>query len=370
MKIPLVSVIVPVYKAEKWLHRCVDSILAQTMEDFELLLIDDGSPDSSGEICDEYAVKDSRVRVFHKENGGVSSARNLGLDNAHGEWISFVDSDDWVEVDYLAGLTEKLDADFITGGLKDTLGNVYKEESQCFYNDEIGDFIRLHNADIFIRSACAKLIKYNFIKENILKFDEQLRFCEDTFFVKEFLLKCQSVRLMDKCGYIYYFDDDFFGKGKGVFDKYSLNFGEVDYIASVLVDINRRLDARFGRCSYKEEGKIYFLQAIKFDDIEKYSLNEYYKLCKKFYPELSLEEFYSDSLLSPIVKYIVDIKRLYKIRCLNNIENIFNSSKIFKELPWQVKFQHKDFYLWYFLIKCRMWWILDKMLKVYYKIKK
>ena len=96
----LVSIIVLVYKAEQWLHRCVDSILAQTMTDFELLLIDDGSPDKSGEICDEYAAKDNHIRVFHKENGGGSSVRNLGLDNAQGEWISFIDADDWVEKDY------------------------------------------------------------------------------------------------------------------------------------------------------------------------------------------------------------------------------------------------------------------------------
>lgn len=96
---PKISVIVPVYNSEKYLHRCIDSILAQTFTDFEVLLIDDGSTDSSGEICDEYAHKDSRVRVFHKENGGVSSARNLGLDNAKGEWISFVDSDDWLVED-------------------------------------------------------------------------------------------------------------------------------------------------------------------------------------------------------------------------------------------------------------------------------
>ncbi len=81
---PKISVIVPVYKAEKYLHRCVDSILAQTFTDFEVLLIDDGSPDRSGDICDEYAKKDSRVRVFHKENGGVSSARQYGIDNAQG----------------------------------------------------------------------------------------------------------------------------------------------------------------------------------------------------------------------------------------------------------------------------------------------
>lgn len=100
----MVSIIVPVYNTDKFLHRCIDSILAQTYTDFELLLIDDGSKDSSGTICDEYAAKDVRVRVFHKENGGVSSARNMGLDNARGEWITFVDSDDWIDDNYLEAL--------------------------------------------------------------------------------------------------------------------------------------------------------------------------------------------------------------------------------------------------------------------------
>ena len=97
----LVSVIVPVYKAEKWLHRCVDSILAQTMEDFELLLIDDGSPDRSGEICDEYAAKDKRVKVIHQENKGSVGARNAGLSVARGKYLAFVDSDDYVRENML-----------------------------------------------------------------------------------------------------------------------------------------------------------------------------------------------------------------------------------------------------------------------------
>ena len=96
MSNPKISVIIPVYNAESTLRRCVDSVLAQTFTDFECLLINDGSKDKSGEICDEYAIRDSRIKVFHKENGGVSSARNVGLDNATGEWIAFVDSDDWV----------------------------------------------------------------------------------------------------------------------------------------------------------------------------------------------------------------------------------------------------------------------------------
>lgn len=97
MIFPKISIIVPVYNAEQYLHHCIDSILVQTYTNFELLLIDDGSTDSSGSICDEYAKKDSRVRVFHKTNGGVSSARNFALDKAEGEYIGWVDADDWIE---------------------------------------------------------------------------------------------------------------------------------------------------------------------------------------------------------------------------------------------------------------------------------
>ena len=88
----MISVIVPIYNAEKCIRRCVDSILDQNYSDIEILLIDDGSKDNGGAICDAYAVKDSRVRVFHKENGGVSSARNFGIESAIGEWIIFIDS--------------------------------------------------------------------------------------------------------------------------------------------------------------------------------------------------------------------------------------------------------------------------------------
>ena len=104
---PKISVIVPVYNTEKYLHRCIDSVLAQTYQDFELLLIDDGSKDSSGAICDEYAARDSRVKVFHKENGGVSSARNAGLAIASGDWIMHLDGDDWIEPDMLERLIRK-----------------------------------------------------------------------------------------------------------------------------------------------------------------------------------------------------------------------------------------------------------------------
>ena len=96
-KQPLISVIVPVYNVENYLPRCLDSIINQTYTNLEILLVDDGATDNSGKLCDEYAQKDNRIRVFHKENGGVSSARNMGLDNATGEYIAFVDSDDYID---------------------------------------------------------------------------------------------------------------------------------------------------------------------------------------------------------------------------------------------------------------------------------
>ena len=104
----MISVIVPVYKAEPYLRQCVDSILEQTYRDIEVLLIDDGSPDKCGEICDEYAEKDNRVRTFHTENRGVSAARNLGISESKGEYIGFVDSDDWIEPDMYETLLKRM----------------------------------------------------------------------------------------------------------------------------------------------------------------------------------------------------------------------------------------------------------------------
>lgn len=119
--VPTISVIVPVYKVEPYLCQCIDSILKQTFQDFELILVDDGSPDGCPAICDEYAEKDSRVRVIHKENGGLSSARNVGLENALGQYISFIDSDDYIHNEMLEMMLlnlQKNDADMAVCGVE------------------------------------------------------------------------------------------------------------------------------------------------------------------------------------------------------------------------------------------------------------
>ena len=98
---PLVSVIIPVYNTEKYLLKCVDSVLAQTYTNIEIILVEDGSPDNCPTLCDEYAKKDSRIKVIHKKNEGSSLARKTGINNANGEYLAFVDSDDWVEENYI-----------------------------------------------------------------------------------------------------------------------------------------------------------------------------------------------------------------------------------------------------------------------------
>ena len=181
---PMISIIVPVYNAEKYLHRCIDSILSQTFADFELLLIDDGSKDKSGAICDEYAVKDNRVRVFHKENGGVSSARNLGLDNACGEWVTFVDSDD--EICSLGRITDESDMVIASLDIQRSDGRkeVISFSHDVISGDELKYFLEKHIQSHIFSSAYAKYIKRKLIGG--LRFDTSMKMGEDTVFI----LKC------------------------------------------------------------------------------------------------------------------------------------------------------------------------------------
>ena len=202
MNNPKISVIVPVYKAESCLHRCVDSILAQTFSDFEVLLIDDGSPDKSGEICDEYALKDSRVRVFHKENGGVSSARNLGLDNAKGEWITFCDSDDMFEKDSLFEYLKAAKisgAQIIRGGYRTIYSNneirlcQINESKLIVSKDEMLLFMESSRYYGFLWNS----LYHKSIIENI-RFENIITWCEDHLF---------SLIAYNNCKSIYYIPD-------------------------------------------------------------------------------------------------------------------------------------------------------------------
>ena len=190
---PLISVIVPVYKVESYLHRCVDSILNQTFKDFELILVDDGSPDNCPQICCEYAKQDRRVKVIHKENGGLSSARNAGLDyifsNSNSEYISFVDSDDWIDINYineLYNLAINYSADVVICGVCTT----YEERHDNTFKD-IDNNILFKGRDFIIEqyknriysTAWAKLYKKDSLK-NVRFVNNVIH--EDEYFINDY----------------------------------------------------------------------------------------------------------------------------------------------------------------------------------------
>ena len=209
MDTPKISVIVPVYNVEKYLRQCLDSILAQTFTDFELLLIDDGSPDTSGTICDEYAALDSRVRVFHKENGGVSSARNLGLDNAQGEWITFVDADDEIKECFLSTFVDiqnEKNAELIVTSVE----FFHSKESirLSILSDGFYDKSKYGELIIYLRDEISllgvpwnKLYNSEIIKKNNVRFDEGISSYEDEIFVIQYMHYANSVATSSKVTY-------------------------------------------------------------------------------------------------------------------------------------------------------------------------
>lgn len=203
--LPLISVIVPVYNAEKTLRPCVDSILGQDYRDFELLLIDDGSKDSSPYICDEYSSKDDRVKAFHKENAGVSAARNKGLENARGEWITFIDSDDYISEDYFHGVKCCKQELLITGFRDEIVGNVYenvKMVSNLYQNaNDVTQFIRTQvSSSMVLRGPWGKFYRRKLL--GTIRFNTNMKLGEDTCFVFDYLAKCKSIEVNTSSYYV------------------------------------------------------------------------------------------------------------------------------------------------------------------------
>ena len=204
---PLISVIVPIYNVEKYLARCVDSIVNQTYKNLEIILVDDGSPDNCPAMCDEWAEKDSRIRVIHKENGGVSSARNAALDIATGDYIGFVDSDDWIEPEMYSSLIQKISE----SGKNIALCSYYaveisgeRYECRCVVDKEVLDkddyfrFIVLGGDGGYIWN---RLYDADILKE--VRFDEDIWYSEDLLFNFKTAQKSNGAAILDKIEYNY-----------------------------------------------------------------------------------------------------------------------------------------------------------------------
>lgn len=210
MNNPVVSIIVPVYNSEKYIQKCIDSILSQTFRDFELLLINDGSTDRSKEICSDNAKLDNRIRLFNKENGGVSSSRNKGIQESRGKYILFVDSDDFVESNYVEGFCfDLVEADlYMEGYVVDKLGKteIHKlcDENEFYKGrDRLIQFYEKYEVRNFINSPISKLFRRDILINNKLGLDEKISLGEDHVFVLTYLGYIESVYVTSILAYHY-----------------------------------------------------------------------------------------------------------------------------------------------------------------------
>lgn len=324
---PQISIILPVYNAERWLKRCIDSILVQTFTDFELLIIDDGSIDSSSTICDEYVSCDNRVRVFHKINGGVSSARNVGLTNAQGIWVTFCDADDYVFPEWLANfkLHEGQDCDLLTQGMmtdKPFIG-LSKMQTQCGF-DYLGPPID------FINKACDfHLLGYNVIKAfrrdiiryNNLEFNERLWFREDEVFLLEYMSLCKKIRSSKDVGYFYYTPE--WEK------KYNPSYEERIYLEECTIEV---------LCKIKPSAYRTLISVNSRNALNKYLTEAFYKtknlkyvrkllMYYTMYPDFARLNRITLMLMQKAPSCKISGIVLYIHMCLRNLLNVTNKEK-------------------------------------------
>ena len=261
----LISIIVPIYNVEKYLRQCLDSIIAQTYQNFECLLINDGSPDNSADICREYVSKDSRFRYFEKENGGASSARNLGIECSGGAYITFIDADDWVDSDYLEVLYNELideNADISVSTYKrfhmaDNCWYLHSfqrgYEKRVFTNQElIDEFIALDTFDYSYRYVCGKLVRKCLLDK--IAFNEMTTLGEDMEFWLKLYLISNKVVFVNRDSYIYRLDnvDRHFGLEKIRSDiQQRLNF--IAFLAVRGMDISKYVNSCLSIIKYKVE---------------------------------------------------------------------------------------------------------------------
>ena len=208
----VISVIIPIYNSEKNLKQCIQSVLNQSYSNFELLLINDGSTDTSGDICDFYGNKYPQIQVFHKKNSGVSDTRNFGIKKAHGKYITFVDSDDFLEVDYLSSFFPiPLKGSFlISQGIRQYIQHEKKFIAMFEYENSNIDLEINCNSIItsVLLNGCpvAKLFEKKVIVENKLFFNTELSLNEDHIFILNYILNINKIKLVEYVGYNYRFD--------------------------------------------------------------------------------------------------------------------------------------------------------------------
>lgn len=276
--IPKFSVIIPVYNAEKHLNRCISSVTNQTYKDFEIILINDGSKDNSGTICDEYAKKYNRIKVIHQENEGVSVARNVGIKNASAEYIIFVDSDDFIETNMLEKLNNVLDkseAECIIYNLNNII------ETKCVSKEDlINSMITLLKTEI-VNPPWNKIYKREIIQKFNIQFDKKIEIGEDLLFSMTYISKIKKIYLLNEKLYNYVIENNNSLTKKYKENKYEQLMFVDDELKNILKVYNNKklleyekfvrlknifscfMDLSHKDCKYSKKEKIQFIKKVK-----------------------------------------------------------------------------------------------------------
>lgn len=273
----MISVIVPVYKVEQYIDKCVQSILSQTYENFELILVDDGSPDTCPKICDEYAKKYSKVRVLHKKNGGLSDARNFGVEHANGEFVTFVDSDDYVSDDYLeilVYLKEKYSADIVVTGIltfSRNVGNNKEKNIKEYCYTGIEALEKMLYQDTLDTSACAMLLPVYLAKKYPFPVG---KYHEDEFTTYKYYSSVEKVAVTTKKQYFYLQRE---GSIMHVFGQSS--FDELD-AADNLVEHFEHTSKALYKASISKKFSDYCQVLIKCPEMKQTDIDTYIRIIK------------------------------------------------------------------------------------------
>lgn len=282
----LITIIVPIYNAENTLSRCIDSILNQTYRSWELFLIDDGSTDQSGKLCDDYALKDKRIKVIHKANGGVSSARNLGLQHTKGKWITFVDADDYLNVESLHNMIiGSENSDLVLSSIKlcGLQENVVKIDNVFSLNvHETGNLLTSLNGYMGLTVPFAKLLKSAIINKHQIRFDCRFSSGEDTLFMYQYLYHTKKIRCIDAISYNYVLSNGLSRK--------MLSLDSIDVILQEIIKALKNLQVRFN----------FDIKRRYYDSIE-------YFVTKYDFTNKNIKLYYNDFLYISKRKYFKDM---------------------------------------------------------------
>lgn len=328
----MISIIIPVYNAEKTIERCIISVLQQSFSDFELILINDGSQDESEKICQTFKNFDKRILYIKKENGGVSSARNKGISVARGDYITFVDSDDYIEKDYLQHLMMNSNSDLVLSGFNSSEGIIYVPKATEINELNQSEFIpQIVSHEYLLYTPWSKLFKRNILVEENINFDESLRLYEDTIFVLTYLSYCRTVSVIP------YSDYQYIGVWGGI-SKYTLSQLEVEYRCKVEYDVLTRLETSFN-CYIDKQYRCFAINYLdnlyaKFTD--RYCVDLY----RRYHSEEETRVFLNNIYYFPTYGAIYKLRNTIMGLCckdainiLKNLHHFFNISS--KELNFR-----------------------------------